>query len=200
MVICLLAALSVQGQSSITAAFGGGVGIPVGVTNDHAGTGFSFVASAGPRFNRYFSGTVDFNFEGASVDVLQNASTNTQVDAQMYIWGLTLNPNLEFIHKERFISYATAGYGIYNRWLELTRTTITSTVVCDPWWGICSNGIVNGEVFAGVRSTYKGGFNAGAGVAFGAKKRTFVEGRYHRMLTTNRPTEFVSAVFGIRWH
>jgi opacity protein-like surface antigen len=198
-VIGLLAAFPLSAQSGVTAEFGGGIALPVGVTSDHAKTGFSFVASAGPRFNDHFSGLLDFTFHGMNVDVFQNASTNSQVDAQMYIWSLTLNPEYEFIKTESFSSYVTGGYGLYYRWLNLTRTTFDSTIVCDPWWSVCGVGPILNESFLGVRSTYKGGFNAGGGVTFGSGKKFFIEVRYHRMFTTRQPTEIVPITAGVRW-
>ena len=134
-----------------------------------------------------------------NVNVMENASNNTRVDAQLYIWSLTVNPNYEFIKRERFSSYATGGYGLYYRWLELTRTDFTATGVCDEWWDVCVSGAMNDATFPANRSTYKGGFNAGMGASFGYRKKLFGEIRYHRMFTANRPTEIVPIVFGVRW-
>jgi opacity protein-like surface antigen len=198
-VIILLMVISVNAQSRVTAEFGGGISLPVGVARDHAKTGFGFVAAAGPRFNEHFSTLLDFTFSGMNVDALQNSSRNSQVDAQMYLWSLTLNPNVEFIKTENFSSYVTGGYGLYYRWLQLTRTAFDVVIVCDPWWSVCPDGFVFGGSLLGTHSTYKGGFNGGAGVTFGSGKKFFVEVRYHRMFTTREPTEIVPIVGGIRW-
>ena len=193
------AALSLEAQHHVAAQFGGGVAVPLGETYDHAKLGFAFTAAAGPRLTKQLSALLNFSFAGNQVEQLQNSSGNPRVDAQMYLWGLTLNPDFQFIKTERFSSYVTGGYGLYYRWLELTRTNFDTAVVCDEWWSICSPRTVSGGLFNGIRSTYKGGVNVGAGVTIGTGKKFFAEVRYHRMFTSGQPTEILPLTLGVRW-
>jgi opacity protein-like surface antigen len=192
--------ISLQAQHRLTAEFGGGVAVPIGDTNQRAKVGFSFAAAAGPRLTNRFSALLDFTFHGLDVNALENSSGNPRVDAQMYLWSLTANPDFQFIKTERFSSYVTGGYGLYYRWLELTRADFGSGVVCDAWWSLCSTPFnVDGNLFNGIRSTYKGGVNAGGGFTYGTNKKFFAEVRYHRMFTTRQPTELLPIIVGVRW-
>ena len=198
-VLGLFSASPLYSQVPVTAEFGGGISLPVNATKDHAHNGFTFVAAAGPRLNSHLSALVDFTFNGMNVTTLHNGTANTTVDATMYLWSLTVNPELTFIKKERVSSYVTGGYGLYYRWLQLTRTAFSPTAVCDSWWDICTNNATDLASFSNGRSTYKGGFNFGAGMTYGERKKLFVEASYHHMFTTNQPTEVIPITFGVRW-
>jgi opacity protein-like surface antigen len=201
--IALLVAVPLQAQDflkHITAEVGAGFSFPVGTTANHNKMGFNFVASGGPRFNPRLSLSLDFSLHYFN---LKNSFTDpvTGVDlslgSDMRMWSLTLNPSYEFIKKERLSAYATGGYGLYNRRLLLAATGAVPAVACDQFWEVCVSS--GPQMVTGNPSPYKGGFNAGGGVAFGATNKFFVEARYHRMFTANAPTQIIPLTFGIRW-
>jgi hypothetical protein len=117
----------------------------------------------------------------------------------MTMWSITLNPTYEFVREEGYSVYATGGYGVYNRRLELTNTFFQRAIVCDDWWGVCTTGFVSDEEVVADRSTYKGGFNVGTGFTLGSRSKFFMEVRYHHMFTTNEATQVIPITFGIRW-
>ncbi len=200
--ICLAVAAPSHAQGFLrhfTSQFGTGFSLPVGATNDHAGVGGNFVAAAGPRFNSRTSVMLDFSYHATDLDALNSGGTDTVLEADMRLWSLTLNPVFQYVRTESFTSYVTGGYGVYNRTLQLTRAEFEPAIVCDDWWDICTASVVSGDAVIGRRSTYKGGFNVGTGVAFGAHAKFFVEARYHRMFTTNKDTSLVPITCGIRW-
>jgi opacity protein-like surface antigen len=185
----------------VTVAVGAGFSFPAGVTADHTKTGFNFVASGGPRFNRFSLG-LDFSLHYLDVkNSLEIPETNTDLSlgSIMRLWSLTVNPSYEFIKQERFSSYATGGYGLYNRKLLLADPGPVPAVACDEFWNVCVSSPFSSTSVTDNLSPYKGGYNVGGGVTFGAHTKFFVEVRYHHMFTTNAATEVVPLTFGIRW-
>src|SRR5437667_4872453 len=120
-VVCLLFTTPVRAQdflNHITGDVGAGFTFPAGRIADHTQNGFNFVASGGPRFNRHFSLTLDFSLHYMDVkNFLESpeAGVDLSFGSMVRMWSLTLNPSYEFIKQERFSSYATGGYGLYNR-------------------------------------------------------------------------------------
>jgi Outer membrane protein beta-barrel domain len=201
--VCLLFTASLRAQNflnDVTVAVGAGFTFPPGRTADHTKMGYNFVASGGPRFNPHLSLTVDFSLHYLDIKnslVDPETGVDLSLGSIMRVWSLTLNPAYEFIKQERFSSYATGGYGLYNRQLQLASTGPVPAAACDSFWNVCvsnSPGIVTGNL-----SPYKAGYNVGGGVTFGAHLKFFVEARYHHMFTKNAATEIVPLTFGLRW-
>jgi opacity protein-like surface antigen len=197
----LIAAAPLQAQwftDRLTLQAGAGVALPSGSTSEHAGNGTNFMAGAGVRFHSGASLRLNFSNQQMDADTFDDIGKATAVDADMRMWSLTLNPTFDFIRLERFSSYIDAGYGLYNRRLQLTRADFNNRRVCDSWWGLCSVGAGAGNPLVGV-STYKGGFNIGTGITIGSAVRFFAEARYHRMFIANTDTEVIPVTFGARW-
>jgi len=205
-IIWLLLAVPLRAQdflNHVTAEVGAGFSFPLGAPADHLKTGFNFVASGGRRFNQHFTLTLDFSLHYLDLkNSLQIPDTNIEpsLGSMLRMWSLTLNPGYEFIKQERFSSYATAGYGLYNRRLLLAAPGPVPIVVCDAFWDLCvSSNPPSGVTVTGDLGVYTGGYNAGGGVTFGAHTKFFMEARYHHMFTTRNATQIVPITFGIRW-
>jgi opacity protein-like surface antigen len=200
--LCLLFSLPLRAQeylNHVTFDVGAGFSFPVGQTANHTKMGFNFVASGGPRFNRRFSLTADFslhylNVKNSFIDPV--SGVDLSLGSIMRMWSLTANPTFEFIKQERFNSYATGGYGLYNRRLDLASNGRVPATACERFFDVC---VSNPLAATGDLSPYKGGYNVGGGVMFGSHTKFFVEMRYHHMFTTNAPTEIIPLSFGIRW-
>ena len=202
LLVCVFSTF-VHGQDRlehITFDAGGGFSFPTGQLGNRVQTGFSFVASGGPRFNPSFSVGLDFalhyfnlkNFVGSPVNEVNS------VGSMVRVWSLTINPTYQFWKEEKVSSYATAGYGIYNREFQLpTPGGGVAAAACDAFWNICAGG--SQSAISGNLNTYKGGFNVGGGINFGSRTKFFVEARYHHMFTTHSPTELIPLTFGVRW-
>jgi len=203
LLISLLFIAPLQAQDflkHVTAEVGAGFSFPVGTTANHNEMGFNFVASGGPRFNDRLSLSLDFSlhyFELKNSFTSPTTGADLSLGSNMRLWSLTLNPAYVFIKKERVSSYVTGGYGLYNRRLLLAATGAIPAVACDQFWEVCISSAP--QMVSGNPSPYKGGFNAGGGVAFGVTNKFFVEIRYHRMFTANAPTQIIPLTFGIRW-
>src|SRR5262245_21498431 len=179
---------------------GAGFSFPVGVTADHTKTGFNFVASGGARFDPRFSVGLDFAFNSMNVkNSLEVSGVDLSQGAVMRLWSLTANPTYQFVKEERFSVYATGGYGLYNRKLDLPVPGPVPVTVCDAFWGVCVTRTVSSVVATCDLSTHKGGYNVGGGVNFGERTKFFVEVRYHHMFTSSSATEIIPLIFGIRW-
>jgi len=203
LLVCVFS-LNVHGQDRlehVTFDVGGAFSFPTGQLDNRVQTGFGIVASGGPRFNPSFSVGLDFainyfnlkNFVGSPVNQVNS------LGSMVRIWSLTINPTYQFWREEKVSSYATGGYGIYNRDLQLpTPGGGVPVTACDAFWNICAGGS-QASAISGNLNTYKGGFNVGGGVNFGSRTKFFVEARYHHMFTTHSPTELIPLTFGVRW-
>jgi hypothetical protein len=185
----------------VTVGAGAGFSFPLDALSHHTKTGFNFVASGGPRFDR-LSLTLDFSLHYLDVKNSLESQDNLKVSlgSMMRLWTLTVNPRFEFLRQERFSAYATGGYGLYNRRLLLAAPGPVPVVVCDDFWDVCvRSSPVSSEIVSGDLGLYKGGYNAGGGVTFGTRTKFFAEVRYHHMFTSEVPTQVIPLSFGIRW-
>jgi len=206
-VACLLCAVPLAAQDfldNFTVAVGGGFTFPVATIADHIKPGFNFIASGGPRVHRRLSIVADFSLHYMNVDddnFLQDPVNNVQISfgSLVRVWSLTANPVFEFIKQERFSSYATGGFGFYNRKLLLAAPGVVPAVACDTFWGICVDSSIPGGMVTGDLSLNKGGYNVGGGVTFGTNAKFFAEVRYHQMFTPGTATQLIPLSFGIRW-
>src|SRR5215469_7954089 len=99
--------------------------------------------------------------------------------------------------------YFMGGPGLYYRNLSLTQPTLVNTLVCDPFFGFCYPAIVGVNQVVASATTFKMGFNGGAGIQIPlgpSHLKAFGEARYSRMFTTNGPDlTFIPVTFGLRW-
>jgi len=204
-VISFLSSMNLPAQDTLkhfTFDFGGAFSFPAGQLAHHAKTGFEFTASGGPRFNPSLSVGLDFALSYFNVkNSLQNqAGTDFALGAVVRTWSLTVNPTYQFLRREKSSYYATAGYGLYNRQLQIPAPGLTAaTSACDLFWKVCVNNSPAGASATGNFNPYVGGYNVGGGVNIGSRTKFFVEVRYHHMFTSNSPTELIPLTFGVRW-
>jgi opacity protein-like surface antigen len=190
-----------QWFNRFTGHVGGGVTVPVLDSRDRVNTGWNVVAGAGGRFTSNFSLLADFSMNQMNTGTIQQTAGTTPLDGNVRVWSLTLNPRIEIGGESRVGGYFTGGYGLYNRRLQVTQAGIGTGFFCDDWYGFCFQGPTPVNFLVGERDTYKGGFNVGGGMTFGAPAgaKFFAEVRYHRMLTRGRATELLPISFGVRW-
>jgi hypothetical protein len=95
------------------------------------------------------------------------------------------------------------GPGLYHRNLTLTTPGLINTLFCDPFWGFCYPATVGVDQVVASSTTYKMGFNLGAGLEARLGQshvKAFGEARYSRMFTTHgADLTFVPVTFGLRW-
>ena len=176
---------------------GGGFTSPVSDVSQRLNTGWNVMAGGGLRLNRYFSLPIDFSYQGLDATVFNDS---TRIGGNMRMWSFTLNPTFEYNTRSGFGGYATGGYGVYSRRLELTATDFDLAGYCDPWWGYCYPVVVDSNTVLRENTTYKGGFNVGGGLTFGPPKyRFFAEARYHYMFTRDIRTTTIPVAFGVRF-
>jgi hypothetical protein len=204
-VVSFLFSMNLLAQDTLkhlTFDFGGAFSFPAGQLAHHAKTGFEFTASGGPRFNPSLSVGLDFALSYFNVkNSLQNQSgTDFALGAVVRTWSLTVNPTYQFLRRETSSYYATAGYGLYNRQLQIPVPGLTAAAsACDLFWKVCVSNSPAGASETGNINPYVGGYNVGGGVNIGRRTKFFVEVRYHHMFTSNSPTELIPLTFGIRW-
>lgn len=186
----------------VTFDAGAGFSFPVGQLENHAETGFNFVASGGARFNSRLSLSLDFALHYFNVENSLHSPV-TGVDLSLgslvRVWSLTVNPTYQFFKAEKFTTYVTGGYGLYNRQLQIPAPGPVAASACDAFWNVCVGSSPTGASLSGNINPYRGGYNVGGGVNVGTRTKFFVETRYHHMFTTNSPTEIIPLTFGVRW-
>jgi hypothetical protein len=204
-VVGFLFSVNLTAQDSLkhlTLDVGGGFSFPAGQLKNHANNGVELVASAGARFNPRLSVNLDFAVNHFNVkNSLQNRAVGADfaLGAVVRTWSLTVNPTYQFLRREKFSYYATAGYGLYNRQLQLPAPGPIPASACDAFWGVCVTNSSAGTSVTGNLNPYTGGYNVGGGVNIGTRTKFFVEVRYHHMFTSNSPTELIPVSLGVRW-
>ena len=205
LVVGVLFSTNLQAQDSLkhlTFDVGAGFTFPAGQLANHTKVGFNFVASGGPRFNPSLSLNLDFGLHYFNVkNSLQSpvSGADLSIGSTVRMWSLTINPTYQFLRREKFSSYVTAGYGLYNRQLQIPFPGPIPAAACDLFWDVCISSSQAGASLSGNVNTYKAGYNVGSGVNFGARTKFFVEVRYHHMFTAHSPTQLIPLTFGIRW-
>jgi hypothetical protein len=182
--------------------FGGAFSFPAGQLANHARTGFEFTASGGPRFNPSLSVGLDFALSYFNVknSLQSQAGTDFSRGAIVRTWSLTVNPTYQFLRREKSSYYVTAGYGLYNRQLQIPVPDLSAAAsACDAFWKVCVNNSPTSTSVTGNLNPYVGGYNVGGGVNIGTRTKFFVEVRYHHMFTSDSPTELIPLTFGVRW-
>ncbi len=191
-----------DGLRHVTFGAGAGFSFPVGQLENHAETGFHFAAAGGARFNSRLSLGLDFALHYFNVHNSFHspvAGVDFSLGSKVRVWSLTVNPTYQFWKAEKFTTYVTGGYGLYNRQLQIPTPGPVTATACDAFWNVCVSSSPAGASLSGNINPYRGGYNAGSGVNIGTRTKFFVELRYHHMFTTNSPTEIIPLTFGIRW-
>jgi opacity protein-like surface antigen len=185
--------------------FSGGAGFttPVERAGLSLDTGWNFGLRGGLNVSEHFQADLDFTYNHMDLNNATLALFN-EPGGSVAVWSLTFNPVLNLAPRSsRVQPYITAGYGLYDRNLTLTRPTTVPSLVCDPFFGFCFPGSVGVNQVVASNSTLKSGFNGGAGFNFRLGERRlklFAEARYHRMFTTHGADfELVPVTFGFRW-
>jgi len=127
------------------------------------------------------------------------AATARVDDGDATVIGLNLGASYDFDLSPRTQAYLTAGLGPYRRDVELTQTALFRGVACDPFWGVCFNSLVAGQVVVADEDTTKLGWSAGVGVEHELDRGAlFIEARYLR-IGTREPTEIIPIQIGYRF-
>ena len=182
---------------------GAGFTTPVKRAARSVDTGWNFGLRGGLNVSDFFQADLDFTYNHMDLNSSTLAFFN-EPDGSLAVWSLTFNPVINLAPRTSAVQpYITAGYGLYDRNLTLTRPTIVPSLVCDPFFGVCFPAAVGVNQVVASNSTLKPGFNGGAGFNFRLgehRLRLFAEARYHRMFTTHgSDIELIPVTFGFRW-
>jgi hypothetical protein len=100
---------------------------------------------------------------------------------------------------------------MYYRSVSLTTPDVGFTTYCDPYWYVCTAGIVEVDQVIGDRSSWDAGINFGGGVTFGWGENAlfYVESRWHYIwgpefldvdgLAQNANGQYFPVTFGFRF-
>jgi hypothetical protein len=198
--VVLAASVSAQ-ERKWNLHFGGGPSFARTAMRDFVNRGYHFGGGGGVNLTPQAGLVGEFRFNSFGVND-QTLRRFEMPDGRTYVWNVSLNPTLRLNPNGRLGGYVIGGYGVYRRTIEFTQPTLRPTVICDFWWGFCSQVLVPANQVLGRFSTTRGGWNGGGGVTFGLGRsgtKLFVEMRYHQMLTSSRSTQFAPLTAGLRW-
>jgi opacity protein-like surface antigen len=181
---------------------GAGVTVPTSHSSANLNTGWNLDFRSGVNVNPHFLADVDFAFVRWN---LSNAALARAGQSGGYadVWSLTAAPTVRLAPSSRVDLYLVGGPGLYHRGLSFTQPATFSTLACDPFFGFCYSVAVPGNQVVASFSTYKFGYNVGAGLDFklgSSGLKAFTEARYHSMFTSRGPNlTYVPITFGVRW-
>lgn len=164
--------------------------------------GWNIDARGGYRPSAHLALDLDFNYNRWNLNGAALARYG-EPGGYTTIWSASFLPILYGSPHWHVTPYAMGGPGVYYRNLSLTQPALINTFYCDPFFGFCYPATVGVNQVVASSTTYKMGFNAGAGleVRMGyTPLKVFGEARYSRMFTTHgSDIWFVPVTFGIRW-
>jgi opacity protein-like surface antigen len=199
--VCTAAYGRAQEEHPFTLSAGGGFSPVVGDISSRLNNGWHFTVGGGYNFNRYFSATLDYNYNGYGVS--QRVLREAQVPGgDSHLWSLTANPKLRLGVSSKLNPYIVGGVGYYRRTVEFTRPTIVPVTIFDPFFGAFFNTAVPADEVLG--KITQGGIGGSLGGGFDIRLaetglKLFTEARYHYADTGRIPTRMVPVTFGIRW-
>jgi len=97
--------------------------------------------------------------------------------------------------------YLMGGVGVYRSNATLGENAVFEGIICNPWWGWCTPGLVPGTNVLYDETQTKFGYNFGAGITFqiGLGSQIYIEAKYHRAETDPVKLEYIPVVLGYRW-
>ena len=203
-VASFVAAASLAAQEQHRFNFGAGAGFskPVQSAANGLNGGWNFDVQGGLNAGAHADIDLDFNYNHFGLNSSSLALFG-EPGGSVGVWSLALQPAWHVRPRNSVANaYATAGFGIFHRNLSLTRPTVLTGIVCDPFWGCFPVSYGANQVVASFTSV-KPGFNIGGGLEFRIGKRSarlFAESRYERMFTNHGDDfSYVPVTFGFRW-
>lgn len=205
--LSLFSGLLLQAQPAEFSHFqgyvGGGFTTPRSGFGERHDTGWNFMAGGGYRFNPAMSLNLEYTFNNSAYAYTPTSPgagiIANRLDGTTELHGFTLNPRYTFGSLRGANAYVTGGYGIYARNFSVTRPSIGTTIVCDPYWFWCGTAIVPVDVLLASNTTWKQGWNAGLGVEFGARVKFFADARYQWVANPNVRIQAIPVSFGLRF-
>jgi opacity protein-like surface antigen len=191
-----------ENYSKIDLGVGAGFTEPFGRAGDNVNTGWNFDVRGGYRPSRNLALDLDFNYNRWNLNSAALARYG-EPGGYTTIWSVSFNPVLYGSTHWHITPYVLGGPGLYYRNLSLTQPALVNSFYCDPFFGYCFPATVGVNQVVASATTYKMGFNAGAGLEFplgSSPLKVFGEARYSRMFTTHgNDLTFVPVTFGLRW-
>lgn len=200
-IFCIAGTANAQ-WSHVDFSAGGGFSEPTGRAGNNVDTGWNLDFRGGYKPTRHLALDLDWNYNRWNLNGRALARYGEPA-GYTTIWSLSFLPSVHGSPHWHVSPYAMAGPGLYYRNLTLTTPGLVNTVYCDPFWGFCYPATVGVNQVVASSTTYKMGFNAGAGLEFRLGEshvKAFGEARYSRMFTTHgTDLTFVPVTFGLRW-
>jgi len=191
-----------QDNHKLNVSAGGGFTVPNGRSGLYLNNGWNIDFRGGYNVSEYFLTDLDFAFNRSNLSSLALARAG-QPGGYADVWSLTFAPVVRLTPSSPVVVYLVGGAGLYHRSLNFTQPATFTTLACDPFFGFCYPVTATGNQVVASFSTYKFGYDAGAGLEFKIGHtglKAFAEARYNDMFTTHgKDLTYTPVTFGIRW-
>jgi opacity protein-like surface antigen len=181
---------------------GAGFSVPRARAGSNINTGWNLDVRGGYNISQYFLADLDFGFNRWTLNSSALARA-AQPGGYADVWSLTFAPVVRLSPHSTVDFYVVGGAGLYHRGLNFTQPALFTTLTCDPFFGYCYPVTVTGNQVVASFSTYKFGYNAGAGLEFRLGQtgwKAFTEARYNEMFTSRgKNLTYIPVTFGVRW-
>ena len=193
------------GDGPVRLLVNGGIAPTVGETGNYLKAGWNLGMglqlqpdTAGQLAMQIDLGYTNFNATSQLVQLGKNQGFFTN-SGRGDIWSLTADGKY-MTDSDSVRGYGLLGVGVYHRYIELSRTAYGTGLICDPWFGYCYPGVVEGSIVVANRSNTKWGLNAGIGVEFLLENDSswFIEARFH-WIDGSHPTEYIPIQIGFKF-
>jgi Outer membrane protein beta-barrel domain len=194
---------SAQDFNHMNFSLGAGFSTPVYNSGSSLNYGWNFDARGGVAINSELLADLDFTYSHSNFNNATLAKFG-EPNGGASIWSLTFNPVVRLAPRAaKFRPYVTGGYGLYHLNFSVSHPTTVPTILCSAFFG-CVPALVGANAVVASDSTYRAGFNAGAGfdmpIGEGHRMGFFAEARYEEIfMGSDRNYQLVPVTFGFRW-
>jgi hypothetical protein len=197
--ILAFAVANAQETPKFTFDIGGGFTNTAGNTGRQLDNGWNIEAGAGYNFSSWLGTKLDLSYSSTGInhDTLVNLG---EPGGDVHIFSATIDPVVHLTPKHHFDLYVTGGGGLFHVYQEFTQPTVAVTNVFNPFFGIYPVAFGATQVLSSY-SVNKPGFNAGAGISFGAwgHGKIFAEAKWDHVFLNNSHIDYIPVSFGCRW-
>jgi Outer membrane protein beta-barrel domain len=198
---CLAAGVAVAQESPrVTFDFGAGFTTPVERSGQFLDTGWNVEGGVGANFTPWIGAKLQLGYNSMGI----NSTTLSGLGVPgggVHIFSATVDPIIHLNPHGHVDFYVFGGGGVYHHNQDFTAPGIGTFTGCSPFYGCYPVAVPTTYLLASYSIT-KPGIEAGAGIAFGTRRRGkfFAEARWDRIfLTSGIHEDYLPVSFGFRY-
>jgi Outer membrane protein beta-barrel domain len=189
-----------QEAPRVTFDFGAGFTTPVERSGQFLDTGWNVEGGVGANFTPWIGAKLQLGYNSMGI----NSTTLSGLGVPgggVHIFSATVDPIIHLNPHGHVDFYVFGGGGVYHHNQDFTAPGIGTFTGCSPFYGCYPVGVPTTYLLSSY-TIVKPGIEAGAGVAFGTRRRGkfFAEARWDRIfLTSGIHEDYLPVSFGFRY-